>query len=245
MKYYDFTISFDDGDHSLNAQNGLPIEDVAELLSSLSKAITLQKDDKIVLSEIRGNCYALNLTTSNEVVYNSLKVVHKQIHESRYLGMNSNQRKYARILQKVSDGRYFIKVYDKSKAFDLHIDEVTLPEPSKYFYEIGTIEGVLTKIGSGKVSEGASIHLHGISYNIQVDGEQELKLIKYYKGRKLRLTVQRKIETDSRTIKEAQLIDFNILSDESFSEKTKEIDNIRNELANDLDKYLSNNPIYD
>ena len=240
--YYDFTISFDDSDHSLTAKNGLPIEEVAELLSSLSKAIAIDKDDKIVLSEIRGNCYALNLTTENEVVYNSLKVVHKQIKESRYLGMNANQRKYARTLQKVTDGKYYIKVYDKSKGFDLHIEEVALPEPSRYFYEIGTIEGVLTKIGSGKVSEGASIHLHGISYNIQVDGDQELELINYYKGQKLRLTIQRKIETDTKNIKEAQLIDFDTLNDKSFSEKFKSIDKIRDALADDLDKYLSNKP---
>ena len=64
MEYFDFTLRFDDEDHSLTSRNGLPIEKLGELLLSLSKAVNSDDKNPLILSEIRGNCYAFQVSAN-------------------------------------------------------------------------------------------------------------------------------------------------------------------------------------
>ena len=82
MEFYDFTLRFDNEDHSLTAKNGLPIEKLAELLLSLSKSVNTDEKNPLILSEIRGNCYAIQVTTPIFTVHENLKVVHRKISEN-------------------------------------------------------------------------------------------------------------------------------------------------------------------
>jgi len=53
MEYFDFTIRFDDDLHTLDAKNGIALEQISDLLSTMSKALNLQPDEKVVLSAIK------------------------------------------------------------------------------------------------------------------------------------------------------------------------------------------------
>ncbi len=55
------TLRFDDDNHSLSKENGLSIGDIGKLLSSIERVVKPKAGERLVLSEVRGNCYALNL----------------------------------------------------------------------------------------------------------------------------------------------------------------------------------------
>lgn len=207
MQYYDFTLRFDDEEHSLTAQNGLPIEQLAEVLSSLSKAVNLAKDEHLVLSEIRGNCYALNLSTNSVTAHEKLKVIHKKISDNDYVGLNNDQKKYAAKLKLIIGRGLSLQAYDKDKVFKVEVNEVELPKSPDYYYEISSISGIVTSIGGVTLDGKATIHINKSSFEIGVNEKQEHELIQYYKKGKLRFIVNKRIDVHTNQVKDATLIE--------------------------------------
>lgn len=216
MEFFDFTIRFDDNLHTLTVKNGLPIDQVADLLTSLSKALNPTHDEKIVLSEIRGNCYALNISTNSITKHETLKVIHRKISENDYSALNNDQRKYASKLKHIMADLYTVQAYDESKTFKVTVSEVNLPKAKEFFYEISSLYGVLTSIGGKALDGKANVHISGFNFDIEVTPEQELDLIQHYKKERLRLVVHKKVGVDSHDIKSAVLQSFEVIKDHNF-----------------------------
>lgn len=212
MQYYDFTLRFDDEDHSLTAKNGLPINKLAEVLSSLSKAVNLAKDEHLVLSEIRGNCYALNLSTNSVTAHEKLKVIHKKISDNDYIGLNNDQKKYASKLRVILGDGLTLQAYDKEKTFKVEVNDVELPKSPDYYYEIGSISGIVTSIGGLTLDGKSTIHVNKSSFEIGIDEKQESELIQYYKKIKLRLIVNKRIDVQTNNVKDATLIEYELIT---------------------------------
>jgi hypothetical protein len=223
---YIFTIRFDDDAHSLSKDNGLPANLVGELLISLSKAIGYKKDDRFTLSEIRGNCYALDFTTNNESIYNTIGTVHKKISENDLSGFNSDQRKYAEKLKLiVHEKGYRINAYNPNKEFNYRIVDVPLDNKVESYYEIDGIYGIVASIGSSSLDTQPSIKLSREGYDIHITNDQERKLIKYFKKDKLLLTVQKKISFETNKVESASLIDFEVIKSDkgTFSNEANKL----------------------
>jgi hypothetical protein len=221
---YTFTIRFDDEPHSLSANNGLSIDMLGELLVYLSKAVGLKKEDRLTLSEIKGNCYALSLTTDNEPLYNSMEIVHKRISENDFSGFNSDQRKYATKLHSiVREKGYRINVYNPAKEFNYRIVNVSLDERIESYYEIDDIYGIIASIGSSSLDTQPSIKLSKEGYDIHVTNEQERKLIKHFKKDRLLLTIKKKINFETNKVESASLINFEVTESDkgTFSDKAE------------------------
>ncbi len=213
MQFFDFTIRFDDNLHSLTSKNGLPIDQVADLLSSLSKALNIAQDEKVVLSQIKGNCYALNISTSSITKHENLKVIHKKISENDYSGLNNDQKKYALKLKGIMSDKYTVQAYDESKNFKVYLLEVKLPKGVDFYYEISSLYGVLTSIGGKSLDGRTTAHISGLNFDIEITSEQERDIIQYYKKDRLRLVVHKKISVDTREIKSAILQSFEAVPD--------------------------------
>ncbi|MDR1939058.1 MAG: hypothetical protein LBQ73_11265, partial [Tannerellaceae bacterium] len=208
---YTFIIRFNDDERSLSSTNGIPIDSLGELLASLGKAIGLKKDDNLTLSEIRGNCYALGLTTNSEPIHSSLKVIHRQIAENDYSGLNSDQKKYAAKLRAVMGNKYRVNTYDNNKEFDYKISQIQLSDPVESYFEVDDIYGIVASIGSSNLTSRSSIKLSEEGYEIQITGEQERELIKCFKKSKLLLRVKKKINTETGKIESAVLMNFDVV----------------------------------
>lgn len=218
MERYHFTLRFDDEQHTLTRFNGLSVQRVGELLVSLSEALGIGKNQMLVLSEVRGNCYALDLTTEMRTVYESLKVIHTNISENNYNGLNLPQRKYAQTLKAIMGDRLNLKAYDKGEDYQVRVEKIELPPTPTYYFETGTAYGIITAIGGSTLEGKAFIKVNQEDYNIEITPKQEQVLLNEYKKSRLRLSIRKKINFETDKIVSAELIDFEILNEQSFSE---------------------------
>lgn len=218
MEPYHFTLRFDDEQHSLTRFNGLPAQRVGELLVSLSEALGIGKNQLLVLSEIRGNCYALDLTTESLTVHENLKVIHSSISQNNYKGLNAEQRKYAQTLKATLGGSLYLNAYDKDKAYQVKVERIELPPLPTYYFETGTVYGTITAIGGNTLDGKVNIRVNQEDYNIEITPAQERSLLNEYKRNRLRLTVKKKINFETERIVSAELLDFEVLNGQSFAE---------------------------
>ncbi len=221
MKTFDFILRFDDNSHSLTARNGLSVKDLSELLSSLYEALNVSDADKLVLSEVRGNCYAINLTTNNELVHENLKVVHKKISKNDYQGLNKKQIKYANKISSILNDKLYLQAYDKNKDFKVEVSEINIPKLPEYYHEISSVYGIITSIGGRSIDGVSYVRINGHNYDIKVTSSQEKKLIPFFKKNKMRFVLNKKISTDYKQVKSAQLESFEPTENVSFNKNLK------------------------
>jgi hypothetical protein len=222
MEQYHFTLRFDDDQHSLTRFNGLPAQRVGELLLSLSEALSLGKNQSLVLSEISGNCYAIELTTADITVHESMKVIHKKISENDFKGLNVPQRKYAQTLKIIIGEKLNMKAYDRDAAFEVSVKKIEMPQIPLYYYEIGTIYGIITSIGSNSLEGKTHIKINQENYETEITSPQEQALLSEYKKNRLRLSVRKKINVETEKIVSAELLDFEVLNNQTFASLAKE-----------------------
>ena len=208
MKTFDFTLRFDDDNHSLTAKNGLSVKQLSELLSNLYDALNVSNSDNLVLSEIRGNCYALNLTTNNELIHENLKVVHRKISTNNFQGFNKKQLKYVSIVKNILGDNLNLQAYDESKDFKVEVNDISVPTIPDFIYEISAVYGIITSIGGRSIDGASYVRINGQNYDIKVTPKQEKKLIPFFKKNKMRMVLNKKISTYNNEIKSAELESF-------------------------------------
>jgi hypothetical protein len=223
MQIYDLTLRFDNEAHSLTAQNGIPAEDVGRILIDLTHA--LGSGHEIVLSEIRGNCYALNISTSHLMTHEILKVIHRKISENDFVCLNTEQRKYASTLKVVfNKEKVHLDVYTPNKEeYFFKVREIVMPEKPKFYYELGSIYGKITAIGGKSLEGKTSIKINDGGGDIEITNIQEQKLIAHYKKSKLLLTVKKKINFEDGSLVSMILEDFEVVSESDFFKGIKEL----------------------
>lgn len=222
MEQYHFTLRFDDEQHSLTRFNGLPANQVGELLLSLHKALSVKKAETLVLSEIRGNCYALELTTSVEAIHERLKVIHRNIGTNNYKQLNTEERKYAATLEVILGGRLSLSVYNQDRSYEQALNKIQAPPTPEYYYEISTIHGIVTSIGSYSLEGKSHIRISGLDFNIEISKEQETEMLGLFKKNRLRLNIRKKINFETDKTSSAELVEFEVLDmEQSFVDAAK------------------------
>ena len=214
MENYVFTMRFEDDVNSLSAEMGLPIEKLGELLISLSKAVGL-KDESLTLSQIRGNCYAFDLSTINYPIYESLRSIHDRISEKDYSSLNNDQVKYAKKLNVILGDKYRMNVYDSQKTFNIKISKSLVPLRVEFYYEIDDVYGIITSIGGRSIDSQPCIKLSGLNYEIFVTSSQESKLLKFFKNQRILFKLKKKVDFNSEKTISAELIDYEVSKGEN------------------------------
>jgi hypothetical protein len=221
---YTVTIRFDDDAHSLSANNGLSIEALGELLVLLSKAVGSKKEDRITLSEVRGNCYALDFTTDNELHYRSMETIHKKISENDLGGLNSDQKKYAsKIGSILREKGWRISVYNQDREFDYKIVDVSPEDRIESYFEIDDVYGIISSIGGSNLESRPAIKLSGEGYDIHITDAQEGELFEHYKKDRLLLTIKKKINFETNKVESASLVRFEVMESRTFSDKANRL----------------------
>ncbi|MEJ7679687.1 MAG: hypothetical protein WKG06_17870 [Segetibacter sp.] len=64
-------------------------------------------------------------------------------------------------LRYIMADKYKVQAYDDEKNFRVFVDEIVLPKVSDFFYDISSIYGVLTSIGSRQLNTRSTIHIIG------------------------------------------------------------------------------------
>lgn len=224
MNNFDYVLRFDDEQHSLNARNGIPLEKIAPLLQSLYKTLHLAQDESIVLSQVIGNSYAVQVSTNSYTAQARIANLHERISHNQFLGMNVDERRYAQDLKDVLGKRFFVQAYDpKDTAKRVQIDTILIPKKPEFYYEISTIYGIVTAIGGRSLNSKATIRLSDAPYDIDVTSEQEKQLIKSFKTDRIVLTVRQKIHYESGLVSNASLEEFEVLSKKTFVEAADEL----------------------
>ncbi len=218
MERYHFTLRFDDDEHSLTAYEGLPAGKVGDLLVSLSSALNLKKSTSLVLSEVRGNCYALQLTTGSKTIHENLKIIHKQVSENDYRGFTVEERNYVHTLKSIIGDRLSLSAYDESKEFKVQVQKITIPKNPDFYFEAASVYGIITSIGGATLEGKAHIGINQEHFKIEISPTQEKVLLNHYKKNRIRLNIKKKINFENDRIVSAELLDFEILSERSLSE---------------------------
>ncbi len=222
MSHFHFTLRFDDDEHSLTAQDGLPASRVGELLVDLSQALNLKNSKFLVLSEIRGNCYALQLTTHSVSVHERLKVIHRKVSENDYRGFTIEERKYAHTLKVVLGSKMHLSAYDESASFKVKVKEIKLPKNPDYYFENASAYGIITSIGGTSLEGKSYIKINQEDFQIEINQKQEKILLNYYKKNRIHFSIRKKIVFETDKISSALLLNFEILEEKSFAEAAAE-----------------------
>lgn len=219
---YSFSIKIDDKKHSLNSENGVSMDLIAELLKDLYKAIDLKDGAKCTLSSIRGNCYALDFSSEHETHLERFKIVHKNIEGASIEDLNVEQRNYAKTLKKVMDNQFFVNAYDENKKKIASINEIKIGKSVKYYYSQKTVYGYLSELG-GKTLNSRSKHIiiDGYPNQIKISKDLDLKLKHYYRTQKLAVKIRIKRTFEKGSVIEAEMIDFKEVGVLSLSENLK------------------------
>ena len=195
----------------------MSIDELSEFLHKLSDAIPHERGSKIVLSEIRGNCYALNLVTASLTQHKSLQVIHESISKNDFRGLTEPQMKYARRLDAVMKlHNCSVDAYDRNKEWKIKVVEINIPKTPLFYYEIDTVYGIVTAIGGKSLESKSIIHINQGDYPITVTEKQERELLQHFKGSKLEFTVKKKVNLNDDKIVEAVLEDFEVMSSQTF-----------------------------
>lgn len=219
---YNFSIKFDDKLHSLNSENGISMNLVGDLLKDLYSAIDLDNNVKCTLSNIRGNCYALDFSTEHKDHLDRFVVVHKNIQDVPINDLELEQKKYAKTLGKVMDGKFYVNAYDNEKNKIASINEIIRKKEISYYYSQKTIYGYISELGSKNLdSEKKHVIIDGFPYRIYISSDLDLQLKPFYKTEKLSMKIKIKRSFEKGSIVNAEMISFKEVGKSSLIENLK------------------------
>lgn len=223
MENLELTFRFDDEVNPLTKHIGLPIDIFAQFLSSLAEAMNIKQSKDLVVSEIKGNCYAPVISTSSITKYNELKTLHDQISKNEYGNLNHKQKQYARTLKALLGSTLSLNVYDLNKEFYKTISEITIQNKHPFYYESTSVRGTVTRIGGRFIDSKTKINISNYEHDIEINSQQDENLKEYYKKGILEFYITQKINSEKKNVEYAVLDDFIFLystidGDRTFSQ---------------------------
>lgn len=229
MKKNILTFRFDDENHSLSRENGFPINILSDFLQSLFKVSeSLSKD--IMLYEVRGNCYAMDIISHDLSVIGYLQDLHDRISENNIISLNRKEIEYTRKIDKIlSERKIYLNV--KNDGYNKVIKEIKFPEIYPYHYETDSIKGIIIKIGSKTESSQATIGVSNYPGGIQITTEQERELKSLYKDAFIDFYITKRINTDDGKTEETILDGYRVVKPNNFYDTIK---TIRSKYGSDL-----------
>ena len=236
-----FSLKIDDENHSLNKEDGIPINKIGELLKNLFNAIDTGSGEKLTLGQIRGNCYALDFYSQDVGYLDNFKIVHKNIQELNIEDLEPEQYKYAINLKSILGDKYFLTAYDNENEELAIISNIESTNTVKHFFTTETVYGVVSELGSGNklLARKKHICIDGYDYKISISKEQDKSLKDYYSSHVLRLEVSQKKSFIDGSVLSCELESFVILNENGL------IQNLKNEDYIDFELIKETNTIED
>lgn len=210
MDNFELTFRFDDIEQTMTRHNGLPIGKLAKLLAALSKALSTE-DSPIVLSEIKGNCYAPVFSTKSKTQYERVRTLHTEISENNFSTLTQKEKNYAYVLKNILSGGIILNVYDESKEYYKTIEKIEDTNIFKYYYSTNSIRGFLTKIGSRNLASKNTIFIDSFPIEIEINEQQDAMLKNHYKDSFIEFYITEKKNKENDKVENVVLDDFKII----------------------------------
>lgn len=210
MEHFDLIFRFDNLEQTMTRYNGLSINQLAKFLQALSKTISTDEDE-IVLSEIKGNCYAPVISTPSKTQYEKIKTLHSVISEGNYRALTRNERYYAKTLSEIMTKSIILNVYNTEKTYFKTIEKIGDTNVFKHYYATTSKRGYLTKIGSRNFDSKSSIFITSYPNEIEINAHQDAVLKNYYKKNLIEFYLTERINKETNKIEHTVLDDFKIL----------------------------------
>ena len=208
MDYFDITFRFNDKDKTLSRFNGLSIETLAEFLKSLHTVTKGISEDGLVLSEIKGNCYAIVCSTPSLTTSEYIQTLHSQIASGSFSGLKAKEKEYSYKILDLLDDNLTLNVYNKDKSFYKTIVKTELPKVFPFFHETDSVSGILTRIGGRNINTKNTIMVSSYPGEIEITNHQDKKLKNYYKSGVLEFYITKKINKNTLKVEKTTLDDF-------------------------------------
>ena len=207
-------------------------------MKSLSEAIDAKQTTDIVVSEIKGNCYAPVISTNSITKYVEIKALHEEIATNNYSNLNNKQKDYAKSLKRLLGNKYYLDIYDKDKSYFKTIKDITIENKLNHYFETTAIRGIVTRIGGKTIDSKPKILVSDYPHDIEITNEQDENLKKYYKNGQLEFYISQKINFKTNNIEYAKLEDFVVLNvnqtDTNFATSMFELNKNYGELVSEI-----------
>ncbi|WP_294288481.1 hypothetical protein [uncultured Chryseobacterium sp.] len=215
---YKFSLKIDDHNHSLNAEDGISIDTVSEILKTLYNAIDDGTKAKCTLSSIRGNCYALDFSTQNITQKEKFISLHKKIEELSIDELNTHELKYATVLNIIFKKGFYINAYSEGERI-AKLNKILVDSTPEFYYRQRTIYGVISEQGGKSVnSDVKHIIVDGYGKKIKINNELDLQLKKHYRTDKLAIKIRIKVSIKTGAEFSAEIINFRVISKNTLLE---------------------------
>jgi len=235
IEFFELTFRFNNQDGNMSRFKGLSIQELADFLNALNKAITSK--NQLVVSEIKGNCYAPVVSTPIKTECEELKVLHSEIEKGNYNSLNKNEKIYFNYLGELLKKGYGLSVYDQKKDFYKSIENISIKKHYPHYYSTNEITGVLTQIGSRNLASKNIIFVDSYPTEIKINKTQENQLKEYFKSKKIAFYITEKINKESNKVESAELDSFEVIeSEKSFYDS---IESVRNKFGDYFSEHLN------
>jgi hypothetical protein len=219
-----FSLKFDDDNHTLSSEDGLPFDKLAILLKDLFDVIDSKTGIKCTLGQIRGNCYALDFYTDDEALHSNFIVVHKNLEQHTEIDLRNKEQKYGRTLKSILGDKLYLKAYDKEGKEIAKLKQLTFQQEVEHYFTTQTVYGIFCEHGGKDLSAKPHILISGQEYKVHIKEDQDLSLKPYYKTHEIKFRLRQKKSSKDGHIISAELLSFEPKSDKSLLENIKEID---------------------
>ena len=213
---FKFSLKIDDKNHSLNAEDGISIDIISELLRTLYDAIDDGTKAKCTLSNIRGNCYALDFTTHNALQSENFVSLHKRIEELNTDELTQDEQKYAHSLNLIFKKGFYINAYNEGERI-AKLSHLIIDGTPEHFYKQKTIYGIISELGGMTInSDVKHIIVDGYSKKIKINNKLDLQLKNHYRTDKLAIKIRTKVSIRTGNEFAAELLSFRVIGRNSL-----------------------------
>lgn len=211
---YKFSLKIDDEEHSLTSENGLSFKDLSALLNDLYNVIDPDSGVICTLSQIRGNCYALDFSTEEAQFESNFVRVHKNLEQIPIQDLEKGEAKYAKTIKKILGDKFYMNAYDGNNNKVAQIKSLGVDKEFSTYYTYETVYGVLSELGSKKLdSSSKHIFIDGYNEKIFVPRDLDIKLKEHYGTRRLRVELRQKRSFVDGHVIRAELKSFSVTGD--------------------------------
>ncbi|ASE62573.1 MULTISPECIES: hypothetical protein [Chryseobacterium] len=219
---FKFSLKIDDQNHSLNAEDGISIDIISDLLKTLYNAIDDGTKAKCTLSNIRGNCYALDFTTENAVQNENFISLHRRMEELNTDELTQEEQKYANSLNIIFKKGFYINAYSEDERI-AKLSHLIIDNTPEHFYKQKTIYGIISEQGGKTVnSDVKHIIVDGYNKKIKINNDLDLQLKNHYRTDKLAIKIRTKVSIHTGNEFSAELISFRVIGKNSLLDNLKE-----------------------
>jgi hypothetical protein len=216
---YKFSLKIDDPFGSLSEKNGISIYRLAQILRNLNTALRLEKDSGCTLSAIQGNCYQVDVASTERIPHDEFVQLMTKA-ERREKVPPYQKRLIDNINYYVRRG-YFIEAYDTDNDRVAVVTKDRKPVKGNYFIT-DLVTGEITRIGNRQFDYPSSIVIsldeHDPPITVPITEDQDRELREYYKSGILQFEIRFKIDKYTKKRVPVELITFKAKSTKTFLE---------------------------